>query len=507
MNHADNTTHSANILLVDDTPDNLRLLSTMLTEQGYEVRCVINGPMALMGAKAEIPDLILLDINMPQMSGYEVCKQLKADPITEDIPIIFISALEDIIDKVKAFSLGGVDYITKPFQLEEVLARIETHLTIARLQKQLQAQNQQLQLEIRQRQQAEEKFTKAFRASPNPIAIVIIADEKLLDVNPSFLRLTGYETTEVIGQNIKKIWTGSEGEAISTAIHQIALNQPIYNREIELFTKSGEFKTTLLSLELIELAGVKCALLIANDITARKRLESEFISLVSHELKTPLTSLMGSLDLLASGGLGTLNQQGDRLLNIAINNTERLIRLVNNILNLERLQSGQIALEIKKCNAQEIMLQAIQTMEAMAIKAQVNLITEPLNIDFEADPERLLQIFTNLLNNAIKFSQPGDRIWFKVQKISSSQDLSLDSILFIVKDEGRGIPPDKLELIFERFQQVDVSDARTKGGTGLGLAICRYIVQQHRGKIWAESLINQGSSFFILLPLEKNNLP
>jgi two-component system, sensor histidine kinase and response regulator len=134
-----------NILIVDDTPDNLRLLSTILIEQGYEVRSVINGKMALMGAKAEPPDLILLDINMPQMNGYEVCQHLKADPETAGIPIIFISALEDVLDKVKAFAVGGVDYITKPFQLEEVLVRIHTHLSLCYLQKQLQNQNQQLQ--------------------------------------------------------------------------------------------------------------------------------------------------------------------------------------------------------------------------------------------------------------------------------------------------------------------------------------------------------------------------
>ncbi|HEY9844753.1 MAG TPA: response regulator, partial [Candidatus Caenarcaniphilales bacterium] len=115
-------TSQGNILLVDDTPDNLRLLSTMLTQQGYEVRSVINGAMALMGVQAEPPDLILLDINMPGMNGYEVCQRLKADERNRDIPVIFISALEDVLDKVKAFAVGGVDYITKPFQVEEVLA-------------------------------------------------------------------------------------------------------------------------------------------------------------------------------------------------------------------------------------------------------------------------------------------------------------------------------------------------------------------------------------------------
>lgn len=142
------------ILIVDDTPNNLRLLSAMLTEQGYEVRSVASGSAALMGVQAQPPDLILLDINMPGMNGYEVCQRLKADPNTDKIPVIFISALNEIFDKVKAFSMGGVDYITKPFQVEEVLVRVENQLTLCRLQARLQAQNSRLQ-------QAEAELLKA----------------------------------------------------------------------------------------------------------------------------------------------------------------------------------------------------------------------------------------------------------------------------------------------------------------------------------------------------------
>jgi two-component system, sensor histidine kinase and response regulator len=133
------------ILIVDDTPDNLRLLSSALTERKYKVRSVINGAMALMGAQAAPPDLIMLDIKMPDMDGYEVCRRLKENRQTCEIPVIFISALDEVFDKVKAFASGGVDYIQKPFHIEEVLARIENQLTIRRLQVQLQAQNDQLQ--------------------------------------------------------------------------------------------------------------------------------------------------------------------------------------------------------------------------------------------------------------------------------------------------------------------------------------------------------------------------
>jgi serine phosphatase RsbU (regulator of sigma subunit) len=136
------------ILIVDDTPDNLRLLSQILTEQGYRVRAVTSGSRALASVEASLPDLILLDIRMSEMDGYEVCERLKTDARAKDIPIIFISALNEIQDKVKAFTVGGVDYVTKPFQFEEVLARVETHLALRKLQKQLQIANEKMEQEL-----------------------------------------------------------------------------------------------------------------------------------------------------------------------------------------------------------------------------------------------------------------------------------------------------------------------------------------------------------------------
>lgn len=142
---------SATILIVDDTPANLRLLSTMLSKQGYQVRPAPNGTLALRSAQAAPPDLILLDINMPDINGYEVCRLLKSDETTRQVPVIFISALGEIDDKMRAFHVGGVDYITKPFQLEEVLARVKTHLTLRQLQTQLEAANRDLEQRVIER--------------------------------------------------------------------------------------------------------------------------------------------------------------------------------------------------------------------------------------------------------------------------------------------------------------------------------------------------------------------
>lgn len=146
---------SGDILIIDDTPDNLRFLSNLLTRAGYTIRKVINGELGLEAAQLEPPDLILLDIMMPGINGYEVCERLKLSDRTQDIPVIFLSALDEELDKVQAFQIGGVDYITKPFQVVEVLARIETHLKISRLQHQLSQNNLQLQHEIEYRNSAE----------------------------------------------------------------------------------------------------------------------------------------------------------------------------------------------------------------------------------------------------------------------------------------------------------------------------------------------------------------
>jgi len=488
----------ADILAIDDTPENLSLLSQMLTEKNYKVRSVTKGSTAIRGAKAVPPDLILLDVKMPEMNGYEVCQQLKADARTRDIPIIFISALGDVFDKVKAFQIGGVDYITKPFQVEEVLARLDTHLTIRNLQIKLEARNNQLQQEIAEKNAAEDKFAKAFRACPNPIAIATYESGQILEVNERFLQMSGYSASEIIDKTLEQIYSPSALTVYQQALSKSDTQGFVRNLELEFPTKSGQIKTVLLSMELIELDGTKCTLQILNDITERKRLENEFISLVSHELRTPMTSTIGALDLLNSGQLGTLSDRGKQILQVAIRNSERLIRLVNDILDLERMKSGEIVIEPAECNLKPLLVQATETMQAMATKVEVELVLEPCDVVLSLDSDRLLQTLTNLLSNGIKFTQAGGKV--KLKAIVKNNICQI-----LVQDTGRGIPEDKLESIFERFQQVDASDSRSKGGTGLGLAICRHIVEGHNGKIWVESVLGKGSAFYIELPVLIDN--
>lgn len=498
--------YRADLLVIDDTPENLQLLSQLLTERNYKVRSVTKGTTALRAAQAVPPNLILLDINMPQMNGYEVCENLKTHPRTREIPVIFISALGETLDKVRAFQVGGVDFVTKPFQVEEVLARIETHLQLRSLQVQLQQQNHQLQAEIRSRQQAEARFTKIFQSSPTPIAANTLEDGRFVEVNPSFERLSGYSHAELLGQRPIDFNLGLEPGTHALGLAELARAGAIHNREFELRTKSGEVRTVLLSVESVDLEGQPCTLTLINDITERKRLENEFISLVSHELRTPIGSLVGALDLIATGQLGDLSARGQQMIQVALNNAERLIRLVNDILDLERMKSGKLTLHKRPCDLSDLLTQAANAMQPMATATKVTLITEPITAKVWVDCDRIQQLLTNLLSNAIKFSPAGGKVWIKAaiaagapSEAASNDRTPTPQLLLSVADQGRGIPADQLTLIFERFQQVDASDARTKGGTGLGLSICRQIVQQHGGKIWAESTPGHGSTFYATL--------
>jgi PAS domain S-box-containing protein len=232
------------------------------------------------------------------------------------------------------------------------------------------------------------------------------------------------------------------------------------------------------------------------DVTHRHevdRMKDEFVSVVSHELRTPLTSIRGSLGLLAGGAAGELPEQGRRMVDIAVENTDRLIRLINDILDIERIQSGAVVLHRQHCQAAELIAESLRVVVPLAREAGVEVGLAKVEGVVDGDRDRLVQTLTNLVSNAVKFSPRGGIVTLAARNVGAD-------VLFTVSDEGRGIPADRLESIFGRFQQVDASDSRTKGGTGLGLAITRSIVEQHGGRIWAESTLGEGSTFSFTIP-------
>ena len=237
-------------------------------------------------------------------------------------------------------------------------------------------------------------------------------------------------------------------------------------------------------------------LVIRNITSALSLLEmkTRFISIVSHEIRTPLTSLAGSLDLLDAGVVGVLPTHAAELVNVARESTSRLVRLVNDVLDLDRLESQKVDLTMSEQTPDVLLAEVFRTLQPQANKKRVRLIAEPTPEIFVADHDRIVQVLLNLVQNALKFSPPSSTVIVSTRPAGNE-------IRFVVDDEGRGIPEDALDGIFEPFAQVETSDDRRNSGTGLGLAISRGIIHRHGGRIWAENRSPVGSRFIFTLPL------
>ncbi|MEH1825463.1 MAG: response regulator [Nostoc sp.] len=384
----------------------------------------------------------------------------------------------------------------------------ELELRVAERTAELIRVNQQLQsqLDERQRTQGELRFSQARFAR-----ILDIADDAIISIN-------GFQSITLFNQGAEKIFGYSAQEVIGKGL-DLLLPQRFFQvhrqhvvdfgqspnvarrmgerREIYGRRKDGTEFPAEASISKIDMSEEMFYTVILRDVTERKQIErmkDEFVSVVSHELRTPLTSIHGSLGMLASGLLPTDSEQGKRLLQIATDSSERLVRLINDILDIERIESGKTKMEPEICNVVDLIVQAVNVMQPLADKAGVKVSISALSGQVWADSDRIVQTLTNLLSNAIKFSSVGSTVCLGAQQQG-------DEVLLTVKDTGRGIPTDKLESIFERFQQVDSSDSRNHDGTGLGLAICKSIMQQHGGRIWAESVLGEGSTFYVTLPL------
>ena len=382
--------------------------------------------------------------------------------------------------------------------------------------------NEQLQLELNQRQRTQEALldSQALFAG-----IVEIADDAIISIdsnqcitlfNSGAEKIFGYSAAEVIGQPLDLLlpmrFVAAHRQHVAEFEQSPSLARRMgERREIYGCHKDGKEFPAEATISKLNLGGKTVYTVYLRDVSDRKQIErmkDEFVSVVSHELRTPLTSIHGSLGMLASGLLQPDSQQGKRLLQIATDSTERLVRLINDVLDIERIESGKVKMEKYDCNVADLIEEAVNIMQPLATKAGITLAVSKLPIQIWADPDRIVQTLTNLLSNAIKFSPAGASVWLtasieETSRISppASPAVNPKEILFKVQDQGRGIPADKLESIFERFQQVDSTDSRKHDGTGLGLVICRSIVQQHGGRIWVESVLGESSTFYFTLPI------
>jgi PAS domain S-box-containing protein len=317
-------------------------------------------------------------------------------------------------------------------------------------------------------------------------------------VNPVAVETMGFSEEELIGMHyldlVRSDWREAAHEFYTA---QVRDQIPSTYFQFPATTRDG--RTVWLGQNLQILLGDEGfvgAQAVARDITRQRevaRMKDEFLSVVSHELRTPLTAIRGSLGLLASGRMGRLEERGQRMLEIAAQNSDRLVRLINDLLDIEKIESGREEMKREEVELARLVREVLESMQSLAESAGVKLEATVGSTPIVADPDRILQVLTNLVSNAVKFSTPGGTV-------SVRAEARENEVLVSVHDEGRGIPSDKLEAVFERFQQVDSSDAREKGGTGLGLPIARSIVQQHGGRLWAESELGKGSTFSFTLP-------
>ncbi len=448
MTHSTDHSEPPNILLVDDTPNNLRLLSSLLTRQGYKIRSVINGSMALKAAHAKPPDLILLDINMPDMNGYEVCEKLKANAITGEIPVIFLSALDDVIDKVKAFQVGGCDYITKPFQIEEVVVRVENQLKLRQAQQMLSEQNVRLEQEICDRQK-----------------IQVALEEREAELKKA---LQEVQTTQL--QLIQHEKMASLGKLVAGIAHEI--NNPISFIYGNVNYANDYFQNLVNVIKVYQKSypePVESVKKIVDDID---------LDFVIDDLHKLMSSMQNGVERIHAIVLGL--RIFSRLDEAAIKSVDIHEGLDSTLLILHhRFQPKE--------NRPEI--QVIKTYDVLP---KVTCYSGQMN-----------QVFLHLIENAIDAldSQPFDpnsqeshipRLEIRTKLLQNNY------IQVSVTDNGIGIPEEIRNRIFDPF----FTTKPVGKATGLGLSLCyQIVVEQHNGKLKYEPLPNGGSQFVVEIPV------
>ena len=388
------------ILVIDDDPTNLEILDYTLSAAGYNVHTATNGANIVQQIHFSIPDLILLDILLPDINGFKLCQGLKSDPVTESIPIIFMTALADTVDKVKGLHLGAVDYITKPFQKKELLARVQTHLHLRELSKTLEIKNQQL--------------------------------------------------TELIED----------------------LEHRVIERTIEL----------------------KQALEKEKELN---QLKSRFITMASHQFRTPLAIISSSSGILQEFSDRLNEERKQEHLQTIQNTIKHITQILDDVLMINRAEGNKIELYLEAADIIDFCRYLIQETAANHSQYSINfsvdlgekITAESLIIQF--DKKLLQQVITNLLNNAIKYSPNHNLVNFNLTKVD-------DQIIFKISDHGIGIPETDQVKLFESFHRA--SNVGNIAGTGLGLSIVKQCVDLHRGRISVESQIGKGTTMTVSIP-------
>ncbi|MBW4681110.1 MAG: response regulator [Microcoleus vaginatus WJT46-NPBG5] len=502
------------ILIVDDTPTNLEMLFDFLVEANFKVLVACDGESAIEKAQYALPDLILLDVVMPDINGFEACRQLKANSSTHDIPVIFMTALSEPVQRVEGLSLGAVDYITKPIQHEEVLARIKIHLSLRNLNKTLQTQNLRLEQEIQERLRSEEKIREQAALLDITTDAIFVRDlnHQILYWNQGAERLYKWKVEEALGKNTLEL------------LYRAGVSQPQDN--LKTLTEKGEWQgelhqVTKESKDIIvssrwtlvrDAEGKPKSILTVNtDITEKKQLEAQFLraqrmesigtlaSGIAHDLNNALTPILGAVQLLAHK---LPDEQSQRLLTILEKNTKRSAAFVKQVLSFARgvegerttLQVGYLILEIEQIAKQTFS----RAIEIFADVPLLDLWT------ISGDATQLHQVLMNLCVNARDAMPRGGTLEISARNIWIDENfarLNIEAkvgpyVVITVSDTGTGIPKEIIDRIYEPF----FTTKKIGKGTGLGLSTVIGIVKSHGGFINLVSELGIGTEFKVYLP-------
>ncbi len=502
-----NRPDSFQVLVVDDTQESLRLLTEILEAEMYKVRSASSGRIALMSASVEAPDIILLDVNMPDMNGYEVCRQLKKDPALKTIPVIFISALDTTEDKVSGFNAGGVDYITKPYQSVEVLARVGTHLELQRFRKQL----------ARQLRESKELMQSLI---DNSIAVIYLKDAegKYLLINRRFEELFHVQQDDIAGKSDYDVFPKETADAFH-ALDQRVLDagKPLTEEEVAPHD-DGPHTYISTKAPLLDEAGKPYAVCgISTDITERKQAEEEVRrlnkklhekiaqlndaqeELVRKEKLSILGQLAGSLGHEIRNPLGVMNNAVYFLKTVLADADETVLeyldiinreignaqRIITDLLDFSRTKTPQaspfdvtavVEQSLNKCRMPE------------TIKTSVEI---PDGLPFvNADRFQMIQVLNNIMVNAIQAMPKKGGLHIKGRESDGFVKIS-------ITDTGTGISPENMKKLF-----LPLFTTKPKG-IGLGLVVCKNLVEANGGEITVESQLGQGTTFTILLPVSR----
>jgi len=552
------TPERARILVVDDEDQVVQIFRDLLTQQGYDVVSCDNGDDAITAVTTGKFDLVLTDINLPGVDGLEVVRAAKA--ADKDTVVILITGYASTTTAIDALRQGAYDYITKPFDLWETAKAIERGLEsrnlilenrrinvqLAQANSELQKHEEVLQRKIERATYRFETLYEAGKAMSFSLSLqatcdVVVAQAARMTGGKCLLFLhdqgtDDYEAVAGLGvppERYRKLrftmGVGFHGQVVQSAEPKLitgisdavgvedvlatfraenALIVPLINSEsvigtITAISQEGGPEFTHDDQEGLKMLASQAAIAVTNAILYERtkeldRLKSEFVAVVSHEVRTPLTSIKGSLELLGDERFHKLPAPQKELLGICQANTERLIALINDILDFSKLESSKLSLNYERMDVERVLVEAVENIRNLAGSrgVELELRIDPSSGSVEADPMRVGQVATNLIGNAIKFSPEKGRI-----EVFASGDAGMVTVS--VKDYGKGIAQRDLNRLFQRFAQLDSSTTRKAGGTGLGLVISKGIVEQHGGKIWVESALGKGSTFSFSLPRQK----